>query len=138
RHQPDRRHDAGAGADLRRGDRSADRRPGRAAAEGRAAAHPAVAPGAGGGAAHCRRPADPPGRALLGDAGGAAVIRRLLLAFCLLAGPAGAQEKPPETIVAGLSQNRVSITADFDGSEILVYGAVRRDSPPPEGRLDVI
>ena len=56
----------------------------------------------------------------------------LLLAF---ATPALAQE----TIVSGLSQNRVSITADFDGSEILIYGAVKRDTPPPEGGpLEVI
>jgi uncharacterized protein (TIGR02186 family) len=41
--------------------------------------------------------------------------------------------------VAGLSQSRVSITARFDGSEILVYGAVKRDTPPPEGPpLEVI
>jgi len=67
------------------------------------------------------------------------VIRRIAaLALCLLATPAVAQDRPPETIVAGLSQNRVSITADFDGSEIIVYGAVRRESKPPEGRLDVI
>lgn len=52
--------------------------------------------------------------------------------------PALAEERPSERIVAGLSQNRVAITADFDGSEILVYGAVRRDSAPPQGRLDVI
>lgn len=45
---------------------------------------------------------------------------------------------PAETIVSGLSQNRVSITADFDGSEILIYGAVKRDSPPGDGPLDVI
>lgn len=44
-----------------------------------------------------------------------------------------------ETIVSGLSQSRVSITAGFDGSEILIYGAVKRDRPPPKGdRLDVI
>ena len=43
-----------------------------------------------------------------------------------------------EDIVAGLSQNRVSITADFEGSEILIYGAVRRSSPAPEGQLHVI
>ena len=57
----------------------------------------------------------------------------LLLALAL---PAAAQER----IVAGMSQNRVSITADFDGSEILIYGAVKRDAPPPEGRgpLEVI
>ena len=44
-----------------------------------------------------------------------------------------------ETIVSGLSQNAVSITANFDGSEILVYGAVKRDTPPPlDSTLDVI
>lgn len=55
------------------------------------------------------------------------------LALALLALPAGA-----ESIVAGLSQNRVSITADFDGSEILIYGAVKRDTPAPDGPLEVI
>ncbi|KMW60532.1 putative transmembrane protein [Candidatus Rhodobacter oscarellae] len=34
-----------------------------------------------------------------------------------------------ETVVAGLSQNRVSITANFDGSEILIFGAVKREAP---------
>jgi uncharacterized protein (TIGR02186 family) len=44
-----------------------------------------------------------------------------------------------ETIVSGLSQNRVSITANFDGSEILIYGAVKRDeAPPTDSPLDVI
>ncbi|MBA4325853.1 MAG: hypothetical protein C0426_12670, partial [Rhodobacter sp.] len=56
----------------------------------------------------------------------------LLLALAL---PAAAQE----VIVAGMSQNRVSITADFDGSEILIYGAVKRNAPAPEGGpLEVI
>lgn len=56
----------------------------------------------------------------------------LLLALAL---PAAAQE----VIVAGMSQNRVSITADFDGSEILIYGAVKREAPAPEGGpLEVI
>jgi uncharacterized protein (TIGR02186 family) len=43
-----------------------------------------------------------------------------------------------ETIVAGLSHASVAITADFTGEEILVYGAVKREAPVPEGRLDVI
>ncbi len=43
-----------------------------------------------------------------------------------------------ESIVAGLSQNRVSITADFDGSEILVYGAVKRNAPAPDDPIEVI
>ena len=65
---------------------------------------------------------------------------RAWLALCLtlLSAPVLAQEAGSEAIVSGLSQNRVSITADFDGSEILVYGAVKREAPAPEGRLDVI
>jgi uncharacterized protein (TIGR02186 family) len=62
------------------------------------------------------------------------MIRAALL-WCLLGLPAFATT---EDIVAGLSQNRVSITADFEGSEILIYGAVRRTAPPPEGQLHVI
>ena len=61
------------------------------------------------------------------------MIRGLALCLMLIAAPAGA-----ESIVAGLSQNRVSITADFDGSEILIYGAVKRDEPAPDGPLEVI
>ncbi|WP_431301009.1 TIGR02186 family protein [Tabrizicola sp. BL-A-41-H6] len=54
---------------------------------------------------------------------------RWLLPLLLLASPALAEE----SIVSGLSQNRVSITADFDGSEILIYGAVKREAPVPKG-----
>ncbi len=53
------------------------------------------------------------------------MIRLAALIACM-AGPCTAEE-----IVAGLSQNNVSITANFDGSEILIYGAVKRDSPTP-------
>lgn len=38
-----------------------------------------------------------------------------------------------EEVVLGLSQNRVAITANFDGSEILVFGAVKRESSIPDG-----
>lgn len=38
-----------------------------------------------------------------------------------------------EEVVLGLSQNRVAITADFDGSEILVFGAIKREKPIPPG-----
>ena len=55
------------------------------------------------------------------------MIRALVL-MCLAA-PAMAGE----TIVAGLSESGVSITAGFTGEEILIYGAVRREAPPPEG-----
>ena len=44
-----------------------------------------------------------------------------------------------EEVVAGLSQNRVSITSNFDGSEILIFGAVKRESPiPDDAPLEVI
>lgn len=60
---------------------------------------------------------------------------RALVCLLALALPVAAQE----VIVSGMSQNRVSITADFDGSEILIYGAVKRDSPAPDGGpLEVI
>ncbi len=53
--------------------------------------------------------------------------------------PASSDRAEGERIVAGLSQNRVAITANFDGSEILIYGAVKRDAPAPKGsQLDVI
>jgi uncharacterized protein (TIGR02186 family) len=62
------------------------------------------------------------------------MIRAALIAVCL-ASPVVAEE----VIVSGLSQNRVSITADFDGSEILIYGAVKRETPLPDGPpLEVI
>lgn len=62
----------------------------------------------------------------------------LALGFCMalcgaLGGGLASTAQAAEAIVAGLSQNRVSITADFDGSEILIYGAVKRDAPIPEG-----
>lgn len=55
------------------------------------------------------------------------MIWRALLICLLTALPLSAKE----TVVAGLSQARVSITADFDGSEILVFGAIKRSAPIP-------
>ncbi len=62
---------------------------------------------------------------------------RAVIISILLAAPVAAQE-----VVAGLSQNRISITADFDGSEILIFGAVKREStiiqdPPLEVLITV-
>lgn len=59
---------------------------------------------------------------------------RLIVLLMLCALPARAEE-----IVLGLSADSVAITATFDGSDILVFGAVRREEPIPEGApLDVI
>lgn len=60
---------------------------------------------------------------------------RLLLSLIFLATPLVAEEN----VVLGLSQNRVAITANFDGSEIIVYGAVKRETEIPDGPpLEVI
>lgn len=65
-------------------------------------------------------------------------MRRLALLLALLAlpaRPAGAQEE----VVAGLSHNEISITANFSGSDLLIYGAVKREAPEPAGSaLEVI
>lgn len=67
---------------------------------------------------------------------------RAFICFLALVVPAQAQEganPTGETIVAGLSQNLVSITTNFTGSEILIYGAVKRERPIPKGEpLEVI
>jgi uncharacterized protein (TIGR02186 family) len=57
---------------------------------------------------------------------------RWFAALLLLALPVQAEE-----VVLGLSQDQVSIDTDFDGSEILIFGAVKReaailDDPPLE------
>ncbi|MBM7068142.1 TIGR02186 family protein [Actibacterium sp. 188UL27-1] len=62
------------------------------------------------------------------------------LAFALLlvltALPLAAQSRD---VIIGLSQERVDITANFDGSEIRVFGAVKRSTPLAIGEnLDVI
>ncbi len=56
----------------------------------------------------------------------------LLLGLWILASAAARAQAPAERVIAGLSQNRVSINANFDGSEILVFGAIKRDAPAPE------
>lgn len=63
------------------------------------------------------------------------MLRILIAAITLLTTPVLAQEG----VVVDLSQNRVEITATFAGSNIFVFGAVKRDAPLPEGigALDV-
>ncbi len=69
----------------------------------------------------------------------------LLLGLMLLVAPAMAQntdpapEEPAEKIVAGISHEDIDITTNFDGSEIIIYGAIKRETPIPPGEtLDVI
>lgn len=53
-----------------------------------------------------------------------AAILRIVLFSLLAVLPARAED-----IVADLSQDRVAISTNFDGSEILVFGAIRREAP---------
>ncbi len=65
-------------------------------------------------------------------------MKHLALAVLLILAPLAAQSQD-EDIFAGLSQNQVAITANFNGSEILIFGAVGRDAPAPaESELNVI
>ena len=59
-----------------------------------------------------------------------AVGRLLLMVLMLIGGPLRAEQ-----IVSGLSQSQVAINASFDGTAILIYGAVVRDAPPPSWPL---
>ncbi|MEM9427309.1 MAG: TIGR02186 family protein [Pseudomonadota bacterium] len=52
---------------------------------------------------------------------------RALLCLLALAGPLAAEE-----VVVGLSQSRISITTNFDGSELLIFGAVKREAAIPQ------
>ncbi len=61
--------------------------------------------------------------------------RFALLLATLLAAVAPAMA---ETVVAGLSRDTINITTNFEGSEILIFGAVSRIAPAPEGDLEVI
>ena len=45
-----------------------------------------------------------------------------------------------ESVVTGVSTDKIALTANFDGSELFVFGAVRRDAPIPmdAAPLDII
>lgn len=61
-------------------------------------------------------------------------MMRWFLAFIMLALPATAEE-----VVLGLSKDEVAITTSFNGSDVLIFGAVKRDKPIPDGDpLEVI
>lgn len=61
-------------------------------------------------------------------------MRALILALLFLPGLALAEE-----VVLGLSRDQVAITTSFDGSEILIFGAVKRESPiPTDAPLEVV
>lgn len=63
-------------------------------------------------------------------------MRPLILALAVVLVPLASWA---EEIVLGLSQDEVSISATFEGSEILIFGAIRRERGPTlDGNLGVI
>ena len=63
----------------------------------------------------------------------------ILVALIWASATPAAGQAVEETVIAGLSQTHVSITTDFSGSEIFIYGAVKRDAPvPKDWPLEVI
>ena len=60
-----------------------------------------------------------------------AIVRLLALVLALVLPRTSMAEG--EMIVLGLSHDEVAITATFTGSEILIFGAVKRDAPVPTG-----
>lgn len=65
------------------------------------------------------------------------LIRVLALVFALAHPTAPSAQ---ETVVTGISTDNIALTANFTGSEIFVFGAVRREGPaPPDlSPLDII
>ena len=53
----------------------------------------------------------------------------LILVTALLLAPLA---RAQESVVTGISTESIALTANYDGSEIFVFGAVRRDAPIPE------
>ncbi len=69
-------------------------------------------------------------------------MRAAALALALAAGGAGAtgsgQAEGGARVVAALKQNRIAITAGFEGSEIFVYGAIARDAAGDDAPLGLV
>ena len=62
-------------------------------------------------------------------------VAGMVTAGLLMIAPALAQED----IVLGLNQSQVSISTNFNGSEIIIFGAVKRETPIPKGpELEVV
>ena len=62
-------------------------------------------------------------------------LRHLLLMLALAIAPRAALA---EEVVMGLSQSSISISTNFSGSDILIFGAIKRETAIPQGDLDVI
>jgi uncharacterized protein (TIGR02186 family) len=58
-------------------------------------------------------------------------MRALILCLAIACGLSAAHAAGDEDVIADLSQNQISITTNFDGSQLLIFGAVKRRTPVP-------
>ncbi|MGZ9811982.1 TIGR02186 family protein [Pseudoroseicyclus sp. H15] len=63
---------------------------------------------------------------------------RALFALAALMLAAASPALPQERLVLGLSQEEVAITANFDGDDLLIFGAIDRNAPQPEEPAQVV
>ncbi|ABG31268.1 hypothetical protein CEP88_18055 [Roseobacter denitrificans] len=61
------------------------------------------------------------------------MLARLLTLIAFAALAMTASTAPAEEVVLGLSKDRISINTNFDGSEILIFGAIKREELIPDG-----
>ncbi len=67
------------------------------------------------------------------------ILRLITAALTVFTFCAASASLAEEEVVLGLSKDRVSITTNFDGSEILIFGAIKRETRIPDGEpLQVI
>ncbi len=139
--QPDRRCRAGLRADDRRRGRRAIRCARGAEAARRTIARAAGASGAGGGgcasATACSRIRPTCSRwprwAGRDEMRGRAPTFALLVALGLNCGGALAEDENPENIQIGLSTDRISITSDFSGADLTIFGSLDNARPTRAG-----
>ncbi|WP_425037647.1 TIGR02186 family protein [Primorskyibacter sp. S187A] len=63
------------------------------------------------------------------------MLHRLLLCLSLMLAPLFALA---EEVVLGMSRDSIAITTNFDGSDLLIFGAVKRDAPLQSSPLEVV
>src|SRR6266550_6240408 len=138
-HQPSRRCGAGADSDGPRCDRRAVRRPRRPEDSRRTSAAAAWAADFGGRRPLCDRTGDPSRRSLHhpGNRRRRMTARASLAALGLVLALGAAFAVPParaERLIVSVSNHRVTVTPNYSGEELVLFGSVEKDANTPSTR----
>src|SRR5882724_13294104 len=136
-HQPSRRRRAGVDPDDRRRHRRAVRRPRRPEDSRRAVAAVARAPDSRGRNPLRGRAGDPAGRSLHDPANRSdRMIARIVFAAgaALLLIAAAAPTARAERMIVSVSNHRVTVTPNYSGEELVLFGSVEKDASTPASR----